>query len=203
MKILITGFEPFGRWQRNPSGETVKHFDGKESGEVQLIGLLLPVSFQRAAAPLTAAIDAVRPDVVLSLGLGSPGGVRVERVAVNRCEAPTGGDNDGYSPCGAPIQPDGPASYTSTLPVARIVGRLATLGFNVTPSDSAGEYLCNFAMYTALHHINTHNLPMRAGFIHGPQLPTENAVESEEGSMSLEQWIGCTEAAIEVLRETQ
>jgi pyrrolidone-carboxylate peptidase len=25
MKVLVTGFEPFGPWQRNPSGETASY----------------------------------------------------------------------------------------------------------------------------------------------------------------------------------
>ena len=202
MNILITGFEPFGRWQRNPSGETAQHFHGTTLGEIQITSLLLPVSFQHATVPLLAAIDAVRPDVVLNLGLGASGGVRVERVAVNRCTAPQGGDNDGYDPQGAPILPAGSATYSSTLPIARIVDRLATLGFSVVPSDSAGEYLCNFVMYTTLHHIRTHNLPMRAGFMHGPPLSTDTGEGEQEKGMSLAQWIAWTEAVIEVLGET-
>jgi pyroglutamyl-peptidase len=202
MKILITGFEPFGRWQHNPSGETAQHFDGMTLGEVQITSQLLPVSFQHAAAPLIAAIEAVRPDIVLNLGLGTPAGVRVERVAVNRCQAPLGGDNDGYDPQGAPVLPAGPATYRSTLPVSHIVDRLATLGFSVAPSDSAGEYLCNFVMYTTLHHISTHKLPMLAGFIHGSPLPADLG-EGEQGKgLSLAQWIAFTEATIGVLGET-
>ncbi|MGH2479479.1 MAG: pyroglutamyl-peptidase I, partial [Ktedonobacteraceae bacterium] len=152
MNILITCFEPFGRWQHNPSGETAQHLHGTTLGQAHITSQLLPVSFQHAAAPLLAALEAVRPDVVLSLGLGAPGGFRVERVAVNRCEAPKGGDNAGYDPQGAPILLTGPALYQATLPVERIVARLSTLGFSVTPSDSAGTYLCNFVMYTAQHY---------------------------------------------------
>ncbi len=70
MKILVTGFEPFGPWQRNPSGETARHLDSATIVDAEITGLVLPVSFQHAAAPLIAAIDAVRPDVVLNLGQG-------------------------------------------------------------------------------------------------------------------------------------
>ncbi|HEU5383767.1 MAG TPA: hypothetical protein VFV38_50860 [Ktedonobacteraceae bacterium] len=201
MNILLTGFEPFGRWQHNPSGETALHFHGATLGEVQITSLLLPVSFQNAAPPLIAALEAVRPDAVLNLGLGTPVGVRVERVAVNRCQAPPGGDNDGYDPQGAPILPAGPATYTSTLPVGRIVDRLAMLGFSVALSDSAGEYLCNFIMYTTLHYISTHRLPTQAGFIHGSPLHTDMGESGEEKGMSLAQWIAFTETTIEVLGE--
>src|SRR5205085_3146240 len=117
-----------------------------------ITGLVLPVSFKRAPAPLIAAIDALHPDVVLNLGQGEAVGVRVERMAVNRCSAPKGGDNDGYEPCGEPVVPDGPDTYTSTLPVAVIVELLTNVKFNVAPADSAGEFLCNYIRYTTLHH---------------------------------------------------
>src|SRR5947209_18029224 len=115
MKVLVTGFEPFGPWQRNPSGETARHLDGAIIVDAEIAGLILPVSFKRAAAPLIAAIDELRPDVVLNLGQGDPTGIRVERIAVNRCCAPVGGDNDGYRPCGEPVVGGGARSHGSTL----------------------------------------------------------------------------------------
>src|SRR5581483_3894314 len=67
MKLLLTGFEPFGRFQRNPSGETAHHLHGMVLGGVQVTSQLLPVSFRRASAPLITALETVRPDMVLSL----------------------------------------------------------------------------------------------------------------------------------------
>ena len=72
MKVLVTGFEPFGPWQRNPSGETARHLDGATIVDAEITGLVLPVSFKRAAAPLIEAIEALRPDVVLNLGRVKP-----------------------------------------------------------------------------------------------------------------------------------
>src|SRR5713226_2883927 len=117
MKVLVTGFEPYGIWQLNPSGETARHLDGATIVDVEVTGLVLPVSFTRAAAPLITAIDSLRPDVVLNLGQGDAVGVRVERIAVNRAKSPAGGDNDGYDPQGKPIVEGGPATYSSTLQV--------------------------------------------------------------------------------------
>src|SRR5438128_12412442 len=99
MKVLVTGFEPFGPWQRNPSGETARHLDGATIVDAEITGLVLPVSFRRAAAPLISAIDELHPDVVLDLGQGEAVGVRVEHIAVTRCCALEGGDNDVYEPC--------------------------------------------------------------------------------------------------------
>jgi len=199
MKALITGFEPFGRWQRNPSGETARHLDGATIVDLEVSGLVLPVSFARAAAPLIEAIDTLRPDIVLNLGLGGAVGVRVERVAVNRARAPEGGDNDGYDPQGSPIVESGPATYAATLPVGEIVELLTNLNFDAAPSDSAGEYLCNYAMYTTLHHIATRGYPTRAGFIHASPLSDEVSDLADGKDMSLKEWIGFTESVLYLL----
>src|SRR5450755_2746961 len=108
MKVLVTGFEPYGLWQRNPSGETARHLDGATIIDLEVTGLVLPVSFARAGAPLIEAIDTLRPDIVLNLGQGEAVGVRVERTAVNRAKAPAGGDNDGFDPQGKPVVEGGP-----------------------------------------------------------------------------------------------
>jgi pyroglutamyl-peptidase len=202
MKVLVTGFEPFGQWQRNPSGETAHHLDGATIVDAEITGLVLPVSFKRAAAPLIAAIDGLRPDVVLSLGQGNPTGVRVERIAVNRCCAPAGGDNDGYAPCGEPVAAGGPESYVSTLPVGEIVELLSNINFNVALSDSAGEYLCNYIMYTTLHHIATHQLPIRAGFIHASPLREEVPDLTNGKGMRLKKWIDFTESVLYLLHSS-
>jgi pyroglutamyl-peptidase len=202
MKILVTGFEPFGPWQRNPSGEVARHLDGSTIADAEITGLVLPVSYKRAAAPLIAAIDALQPDVVLNLGQGAAVGVRVERIAVNRCTAPKGGDNDGYEPHDEPIIPDGPETYTSTLPVNEIVDLLSNIKFNVSPSDSAGEFLCNFVMYTTLHHIATHQLPVRAGFIHASPLLEEVPDLTNGKGMRLKSWLDFTESLLYLLRST-
>ncbi len=200
MKVLVTGFEPYGPWQRNPSGETARHLDGATIIDVEVTGLVLPVSFRRAAAPLIAAMDELHPDVVLNLGQGESVGVRVERVAVNRCTAPANGDNDGSKPRGEPVIPGGPDTYSSTLPLDDIVALLSNLKFNAAASDSAGEFLCNYVMYTTLHHIATRRLPTRAGFIHGSPLREEVPDLTGGKGMRLKKWIDFTEAVLYLLR---
>lgn len=202
MKILVTGFEPFGPWQRNPSGETARHLDGATIVDAEIMGVVLPTSFKRAALPLITAINEFEPDVVLNLGQGKAVGVRVERVAVNRCSAPEGGDNDGYEPQGEPVVAGGPDSYSATLPVDEIVELLSNVKFNAAPSDSAGEFLCNYVMYTTLHHIATNKLPIRAGFIHASPLREEVPDLTNGKGMRLKKWIDFTEAALYLLRSS-
>lgn len=200
MKVLVTGFEPFGHWQRNPSGETARHLDGTTIIDLEVTGLVLPVSFRRAQGPLIAAIDELRPDFVLSLGQGEAMGVRVERKAVNVAEAPEGGDNDGYNPQGAAVVVGGPDSYDSLLPVDDIVELLNDVKIPAASSDSAGTYLCNFVMYTTLHHIATHRLPTLAGFIHASPLREEEPDQTNGKGMRLKRWIDFTESVLYLLR---
>lgn len=200
MKALITGFEPYGPWQRNPSGETARHLDGATIVDLEVTGLVLPVSFARAAAPLLEAIDTLRPDIVLNLGQGEAVGVRVERIAVNRARSPQDGDNDGFDPQGRPVVEGGPDTYASTLPVNEIVELLTNINFSAAPSDSAGEFLCNYAMYTTLHHIATRGYPTRAGFIHASPLSDEASDLADGKGMSLKEWISFTEAVLYLLR---
>ena len=200
MRVLVTGFEPFGLWQRNPSGETAQHLDGATIVDAEITGIVLPVSFQRAAVPLIAAIDELRPDVVLNLGQGGVEGVRVERRAVNRCHALEGGDNDKYEPRGEAIVTGGPEFYQATLPVTDIVELLNNVKFNAAPSDYAGEFLCNYVMYTTLHHIATQQLPTRAGLIHAPPLREEVPDLTNGKGMRLKKWIDFTESVLYLLR---
>jgi pyroglutamyl-peptidase len=202
MKVLVTGFEPYGLWQRNPSGETARHLDGATIIDLEVTGLVLPVSFARAGAPLIEAIDTLRPDIVLNLGQGEAVGVRVERTAVNRAKAPAGGDNDGFDPQGKPVVEGGPDTYSSTLPISEIVELLTNVKFNAAPSDSAGEFLCNYVMYTTLHHIATHQYPTRAGFIHASPLREEVPDLTNGQGMRLKKWIDFAEAVLYLMRST-
>ncbi len=200
MKALVTGFEPFSPWQRNPSGETARHLDSSTIVDLEITGLMLPVSFRRVTAPLIEAIDALRPDIILNLGQGEAVGVRIERVAVNKARSPQGGDNDGFDPQGTSIVEDGPTTYSATLPVDEIVELLANVKFDVAPSDLAGLYLCNYVMYTTLHHIATHQLPTRAGFIHASPLREEVPDLTGGKGMRLKKWIDFTESVLYLLR---
>ena len=143
---------------------------------VELHTRVLPVVFGEAGPLLRAAIDEVRPRVVLCLGAGVMNTPRVERVAINLNDIPGRKDNRGRSPEEEPIEPDGPAAYFSTLPVRALVKHLNERGVPAAESRTAGAFLCNHAFYVARHHVATSGLDAWAGFIHLPILP-ETAAE--------------------------
>ena len=71
MRFLLTGFEPFGGDDVNSSQEVVRTLSCDESGGVELVISILPVSFKRAGNAICRLIDATEPDVVIMLGQSS------------------------------------------------------------------------------------------------------------------------------------
>ncbi|CAB50353.1 pyroglutamyl-peptidase I [Pyrococcus abyssi] len=196
MKVLVTGFEPFGGDDKNPTMEIVKFLDGKEIGGAKVIGRVLPVSFKRARKELVAILDEIKPDVTINLGL-APGRthISVERVAVNIIDARIP-DNDGEKPIDEPIVENGPAAYFATIPTREIVEEMKRNNIPAVLSYTAGTYLCNFVMYLTLHHSATKGYPRKAGFIHVPYTPDQVIEKKNTPSMSLELEIKGVEIAI-------
>ncbi|MCQ2336416.1 MAG: pyroglutamyl-peptidase I [Paludibacteraceae bacterium] len=163
MKLLLTGFEPFGKYNVNPSWEMVKAFpDAVEGGEV--VKLQLPVSFKRGPKVLRQAIDDFNPDFILMFGVsGASDKIRFERVALNLMDSAMP-DNDGYIPVNEPIVPSGMMAYLTPLPVRDMVKGAASDGLPVILSNSAGTYVCNRCYYEAL------SMGERALFIHIPPI---------------------------------
>lgn len=196
MTILLTGFGPFADVERNPSELIVGELAGSRIGEHEIVGRVLPVSAEHTPRALRAALDEAGPALVLSLGV-APGraALAIERVAVNVFDF-VDPDNDGERPVDVPIEPDGPDAYFATLPLRAVVAAWREAGIPGYLSDTAGTYLCNAAMYTALHATATERLP--AGFLHLPSLPGEVAgSRSPQPSMPLATQIEGARVALE------
>lgn len=167
MKILVTGFEPFGFHHPNPSWDAVEALPEEIEG-VQIVKRKLPVSFRRFSAPLEAAIEEERPDGLICVGLaGGEDKVSVERVGINLMEARIP-DNDGFQPFDTPIRPDGDTAYFSTLPVKRMAKAVESRGIACCVSYSAGTFVCNAALYTGLYLSSRRYRFMKCCFIHVP-----------------------------------
>src|SRR5215212_12123844 len=190
-EILLTGFQPYGGRQLNPSAEVVRALDGTRIDGHTVQGMLLPVSFAAAKQPLTDAIAEHRPVLVVSLGLwpGEPV-IRLERVAVNRAsfEMP---DNDGQRPLDESVDQEGPVARAVTLPVGKIIASLRQKGIPARISDTAGTFLCNTTLYRALGACERLGTGARCGFVHLPYLPQQVADLlddlSNEGRLELHQ----------------
>ena len=177
MKILITGFEPFGESQVNPSERLVNALAGRSFPGVALMTCILPVDSARAPRALLAALEDAQPQAVICLGEAARRArISIERVAVNLLDFSIP-DNSGQKIQDLPVFSDGPDAYFATLPVRRLHTALQQAGIPAELSLSAGAYLCNQVMYTLLHHLHTRGQShIPAGFIHLPLLPEQAAM---------------------------
>ena len=183
MKVLVTGFAPFGGEKLNPSWEAVKRLPDRIGG-AELIKRELPTEFVASGTVLHGLLERLRPDAVLCVGqYGGANGIRVERVAVNLRDARIA-DNAGRQPTDEPVVTGGPDAYFATIPTREIVDALHEQGIPAQLSYSAGTFVCNNLLYCALHESAQSYPAMRCGFIHVPYLP-EQTRDGSGPSMSL------------------
>ena len=195
MKVLVTGFEPFGGEEINPSWEAVSGLPD-EIGGAEIVKHQLPVTFNGVRRILPRLIVGERPEVVILTGqAGGRPNITVERVAINVMDSKTP-DNEGFAPEDEPVFEDAPAAYFATLPIKAIVRALRGAKIPAEVSNTAGTYVCNAAMFTALHTIAVAGMGTRAGFIHVP-FSHEQALEKPRPSMAVETIRKAIEVAIE------
>jgi pyroglutamyl-peptidase len=200
MKILVTGFEPFGGEPINPSWEAVRHLPDTISG-AEIIKVEIPVVFGRSADVVHEAIVKHDPDVVLHVGqAGGRFEVTPERVAINVDDGRIP-DNDGQQPIDTPIREDGPAAYFTSLPVKAMVTAMRQAGIPGRVSNTAGTYVCNHIMYQSLY-MSDHEFPgKRAGFIHVPYSPQQVVNQPPQPSMGIDDMTTALAAGIGAIVE--
>jgi len=200
MRILITGFEPFGESSVNPSERLVNTLASRSFTGVELSTRILPVDTQRAPQQLLAALEEVQPEAVICLGEAARRAkISIERVAVNLLDFVIP-DNSGQKLQDLPIIPGVPDAYFSTLPVRRLHSALLNAGIPAELSLTAGAYLCNQVMYTLLHHLAQTGQTIPAGFIHLPSLPQQAVLRGKPmPTLGLETILAGLRAALAVL----
>jgi pyroglutamyl-peptidase len=132
MRILVTGFEPFGGHATNPSMIAVQSL--RPRGD--LITRVLPVVYDESARIMRELIETQRPDAVMCLGLcaRSPS-ILLERIAVNVTDHASGDRTRDEL-----IDREGPVGYFSTLPLTAMHAALRERGIPVACSHHAGTY---------------------------------------------------------------
>ena len=195
MKILVTGFDPFGGEKVNPALEAVKSLPSVIHG-AEIRWVEIPTVFYKSADVLEAEIVRYQPDVVLCIGqAGGRASLTPERVAINQDDARIP-DNQGNQPIDTPIRLDGEAAYFSTLPIKAMVQAIKEDGLPATVSNTAGTFVCNHLMYQALYLADMKFPNMRAGFMHIPYMTEQVINKPNTASMNLVDIVKGIEAAI-------
>ncbi|MGM0604339.1 MAG: peptidase [Halobacteriota archaeon] len=172
MTVLITGYEPFGEFETNPTADLAGELDGSTIGDHAVVGSVLPVAFDSASDRLAELFD--EHDFAVAIATGLAAGrtaICVERVAVNVHDAVTTPDNDDRDPTNEPIDPTGPDAHLSTLPVSAIADRLLNDGIPARVSNTAGTHLCNDALYSLAALADAGSTEPPVGFVHVPLTP--------------------------------
>ena len=96
MKVLVTGFQPFGKETMNPSFEAVRLLPDEING-AQIVKAEIPVVFRKGGNEVQKLVRQENPDIVLLVGqAGGRSSMNVERVAINCEDCPSGfPDNEG------------------------------------------------------------------------------------------------------------
>ena len=202
MKILLTGFEPYGAVEINPSEQIVRRIAARARvrRNADLVTEILPTEFAAAGKRIRQLIRKFRPAAVLCLGVApSREKISLERVALNLDDDALP-DNAGRIRAGRRIVPRGPVAYWSTLPLERIRKRLEQRGIPVSYSNHAGTYLCNHVFYVARHETERMGSRVRCGFVHVPPL-LRRRKNSKPRGMPLSKMIQAVECCLAVLRK--
>lgn len=195
MKILLTGFDPFGGEKINPAQEAVNKVSNNING-AEVIKLIIPTVYEKSLAAIDEAIKKHNPDIVISIGqAGGRFDITPERVAINTNDFRIK-DNEGNQPVDEPIREDGKAAYFSNLPVKGIVKHLNENGIPSTLSNTAGTFVCNHVMYGVLYMIDKKYPHMKSGFIHIPYETSQVINKKNTPFMSLDQIVKGIELSI-------
>ena len=195
MKILVTGFDPFGGEKVNPALEAVKSLPSVIHG-AEIRWVEIPTVFYQSAEVLEAEIVRYQPNVVLCIGqAGGRTSLTPERVAINQDDARIP-DNQGNQPIDTPIRLDGEAAYFSTLPIKAMVQAIKEDGLPATVSNTAGTFVCNHLMYQALYLADKKFPNVRAGFMHIPYMTEQVINKPNTASMNLVDIVKGIEVAI-------
>ena len=198
MKILVTGFDPFGGEPINPAIESVKRLPDNIEG-AEIIKLEIPTVRKKSLEKIEKAINEHNPDVILSIGqAGGRFDISIERIGINLDDFRIP-DNEGNQIIDEPIFPDGENSYFVKLPVKAMVQNVQKNNIPASVSYTAGTFVCNHVLYGVLYLIEKKYKGKKSGFIHIPFLPQQVVDKRNMPSMELNTIVKGLTASIEAI----
>lgn len=204
MKVLVTGFVPFGGMEVNPTSQLVNSLQQEGLEGFEISTCVLPVVYEQCVKELITKMNEVNPEAVICCGLAfGRSSVSLERIGINVKDTVgegQRGDNRGDKPIDEKIIQDGPDGIFSTLPIRTMFNQLIANGVPAEISNTAGTYICNNTLYGVLNYINEENLQIKAGFIHFPATPEMTVKRQNVPSMSIETQLKALKTIVKSLK---
>jgi len=183
--ILLTGFEPFGGSNINPSISACMEYENKEVHDYLIKVSEIPLRYTEIRGTIEQLIKQEQPKAVISTGQSPSYGISLERVAINIADLRKSAYNCGTTPNNEILVKGAPDGYFTTLPIQQIKKELEENKIPVNISNTAGTFGCNQIFFYLMHFISMENLNIQAGFVHVPSLP-EQVIGKNLPSMTLE-----------------
>ncbi len=200
MKILMTGFSPFGGEKINPSWEAIKNIRYFEN--IEIIKSEIPTEFFKATEISKELLKKYTPDILLHVGqAGGRNIITFEKIGINLRDSKSP-DNSGYIANYEKISEDGLDGYFSTLNIEKIVNLLNKKNIPAKISLSAGSYVCNEVLYSSLKYIKDNNLNTKCSFIHVPFVQSQ-VIDKDMPFMELSSITKTLETTIELIYNYQ
>lgn len=187
--ILVTGFRPYSRFKKNPSGEIAELLDGSYFKGREVTGMALEVKHSAIETDYLRELKKGY-EIIINTGL-SPGrnAIGLEKIAVNWQGEMK--DEDGVSRKPGKIVSKAPDGIFSRLPIENILHSLRSAKIPSEVSYSAGTFVCNKIFFYSLY-----NSSAKAGFIHFP-LESESSIDGKYPTMVIDNMIKSVEIAIQ------
>jgi len=174
MRILLTGFDPFGGHGVNPSWEAARQLDGERVGEARVAVLRVPVLWRDSVAAIVAELER-EPAAGIVIGGLSYGraAINVEAIAHAIGDVPWQADNADRTLAGERSDGDagGPDALLATAPVRAITAELNAAGIPAVVSWDGGAYVSNATLYGVLRYARDRGLRLPTTYLHVPATP--------------------------------
>lgn len=201
MKILVSGFDPFGNDSINPALEIIKLLPEKIANH-QIFVLEIPTVAYKSLEKIEEGIKKYEPDIILSIGQAEGrADITAEKIGINLNDFRIP-DNEGVQIIDKKIFEDGADAYFTKLPVKKMVENIKKNKIPASVSLSAGSFICNHVLYGVSYLIEKKYPKIKNGFIHIPCLP-EQGVDKKIPTMSIENILKGIISAIEVIDEKE
>lgn len=174
-KVLISGFDAFGKSSSNPSLEIIQQLPS-QIGDFSICTLEIPTQAKRSVEILKTKIEELQPDYVINLGVASGReAISIERIAINVDDFRIP-DNAGEQPFDQAIEEEGQDGYFSNLSIKALIKIMKEQGHSVILSNTAGTFVCNHVMYAMQHLVHTKYPKMKTGFVHVPDIDEHHSL---------------------------
>jgi len=201
VRILLTGFDPFGGRGVNPSWEAARQLDGERVAEARVAVLRVPVVWRESVATIVRELER-EPAAGLLIGGLSYGrdAINVEAIAHAIGDVPWQSDNADRALAAerSDGDADGPDALLATAPVRTIAAAINAAGIPAAVSWDGGAYVSNATLYGVLRYARDRGLRLPMTYLHVPATP-EMTTGTTAPALPLSDIVGAFRIGCEVI----